>query len=153
MLLTQSSHIHLLQDLNSLFRLTSSFVFPAPLDCSAQPTNMMQSLPATLLPHIQIFLALYFGLPSKPLKREAPLPASLLVIYPGSCLPLSQSHKIVPQSSLFWDPILPDPSQLVISCYSLLVVPRPHITLPSPCPLLRPWFQPMLHLRAIVQLL
>lgn len=112
MLLTQSSHIHLLQDLNSLFPLTSSFVFPAPLDCSAQPTNMMQSLPATLLPHIQIFLDLYFGLPSKSLKSEAPLLASLLVIYPAVAFLFHSPIKLFLKAASFGTPFYQTPVSL-----------------------------------------
>ena len=56
------------------------------------------------------------------------------------------------ESSLLGDPLLPDPSHLVISYNSLLVVPKPHTTLPSPCSLLRPWFQPMWHIKVIMEL-
>ena len=89
------TRIHHLQDLRGLFSLTSSFDFLAPLECPQADYKHDAVTPSYSTPpptNIPLISTLICHLNPKSLKREALLLASLLVIHPGSCIPLSQPH-------------------------------------------------------------
>lgn len=111
---SQFSHTHLLQDLNSFFSLRSSFVFPAPLDCSTQTINLMRSFPAMPHPHpihrYSLISTLICHLNPWKEKPHYLLPFQSFV--QAVAFLFHNPIKIVPGSSLFWDLVFLDFFQL-----------------------------------------